>query len=682
MRMRRLKFSPSPAAMLAWLLSVVTWFACSGFAQTVKTVAGGFVGDGGLPTNAAFQEPFFIAQDTAGNLYVSDFSACRVRTIAADYSAISTYAGTGICGYTGDKHLAKDATLGLPTGLAFDNSGNLYIADGTNNVIRKVNKKGVITTFAGTGAAGYSGDNGPAKDATFLQPFGLVFDGAGNLYITDIGNHVVRKIDTSPNHIITTYAGNGTYGYSGDGGPATDANLSYPRGMAVDGKNNLYIADTDNFRVRVVDHKTHNINTFAGDGSATFSGDGGPAINAGIGRATGLTFHKGAIYLNGVRSRVRYVPISSGIINTFAGSFYGYDGDNQALLASEFARPIPFFDSAGHLIVVDSFNARVRKATGSGVMKTIAGGFLGDGQKGTSAALVQPENLAFDSAGNYYIADAGGNRIRKVDGSGNITTVAGNGISGSGGDGGPATAANLYYPEGVVPDSNGNLYIADTFNGVIRKVDASQNISTFAADPNFSDLTSLALDTSGNLYSADDGACVVRKITPQGAISVVAGIEFNCGYNGDNIPATSALLNGPFGLAVDAKGNLYLGDYANNRVRKVTSGGIIKTIAGDGNCGFTGDGGPATSAEVCLPWGVAVNAAGTTVVLADLGNLRVRKIVKGTINTVAGSGNFGYNGEGLAALSTNLDDVVAVALGPKNVVHFVDDQTTRVRRVH
>jgi len=663
--------------LLVVALLAMTLASFSIVAQTVKTVAGGYVGDGGPATEAAFQEPYFIAQDKAGNFYVSDFSACRVRKITPGGS-ISTYAGTGICGYTGDGGPATSATLGLPTGVAFDKTGNLYIADGVNNVVRKVDTSGIITTYAGTGQPGYTGDGGPASQATFLQPYGLVFDSKSNLYITDIGNHVVRKINKSA--IINTYAGNGTEGYSGDGGPAKQAMLSYPRAMAVDGKDNLYIADTQNYRVRVVD-KSGFINTFAGNGNAGFTGDGGPATQAAIGGVSKLTFHAGALYLNGARARIRYVPVSTNIINTFAGSTFGYDGDNHDLLNSEFNGPGPFFDTAGGFIVVDAFNARVRIEV-SGVMQTMAGGYIGENKPAaTASALVQPENIAFDSAGNYYIADSAGHRIRRVSTKGKITTYAGNGISGYSGDGGQATSAQLFFPEGVVVDPGGNLYIADTFNGLIRVVDTGGIINTFATDANFFDLTSLAMDTSGNLYSADDGACVVRKITPQGAISVVAGVEFSCGYNGDNIPATTAMLNGPFGLGVDSKGNLYLGDYLNNRVRKVTASGTIKTIAGDGTCGFSGDGGPATSAEVCYPYGLAVDAAGD-VWFADVNNLRVREISKGIINTVAGSGSFAYNGDGLPALNTNLDDVVAVGVNSKKVVYLVDDQTTRVRKVH
>jgi sugar lactone lactonase YvrE len=270
-----------------------------------------------------------------------------------------------------------------------------------------------------------------------------------------------------------------------------------------------------------------------------------------------------------------------------------------------------------------------------------------------------------------------------VDTTGKITTVAGTGASGYTGDGGSATAAQLYFPEGVAVDASGNIFIADNFNAVIRKVDAvSKNISTFATDPNFFDLVSLAVDGQGNLYSADDFACVVRKITPGGTITVVAGMEFICGYAGDGGPATSAQLNANFGVAVDGNGNLYIGDSGNNVIRKVTPGGIISTIAGDGICGFSGDGGPAGSAELCFPLGLTVDAAGN-LYLADEVNFRIRKISRGKINTVAGSGLTGYNGNGLPALSTNLDDPVSVAVNPKNkAAYLLDDQQNQVRLIH
>lgn len=647
-------------------------------AQVVKTTAGGFVGDGGSATKASFAWPSYIAQDKSGNLYVSEFAGQRIRKVTPA-GAISTYAGTGISGFSGDGGPASAAQLSFPTGLVFDSAGNLIIADQGNNRIRRIDPKGIITTIAGTGVAGYSGDGGPALQATFTNPYAVVFDKAGNLYITDILNYVVRIVNTAG--IINTFAGNHTAGYSGDGGPATSASLNLARGMAFDGSGNLYIADTLNHRVRVVS-TAGIINTFAGNGQSGFSGDGGAATSAAIGNPRGLAFRNGTLYIgNAGQTRIRTVPVSTGIINTYAGSGFGYDGDGNALLSSLFATPTGLlFNSTGTLLVADTQNQRVRKAV-SGVMKTVAGGFIGDGKPATAAALVVPEALSFDKSGNYYIADAAGNRIRKVNSAGQISTVAGTGKSGYTGDGGAATAATLYYPLGVVVDSSGNIYIADDINNVIRKVDTSGNISTFATDPNFSGLGTMAVDSSNNLYVVDQGTCVVWKISPAATVSVVAGVEFTCGYNGDNISATTAQLNVPVGVALDSHGNIFIADFGNNRVRKVNSSGTISTFAGNGTCGFVGDGGPPTLAELCTPEGVAVTAGGP-VYIADTGNVRVRRVAANTITTYAGTGLTGYNGDGLAALSTNLDDPVAITLNPNGFLYVVDDTQNRVRRIH
>lgn len=646
-------------------------------AQTVTTAAGGFVGDGGSASKAALQEPGFAVQDTAGNIYVSDFSAHRVRKISTT-SKISTFAGTGISGFSGDSGPAASAMLSYPTGLAIDASGNIYIADGGNNRIRKVDTSGTITTIAGTGTAGYSGDDGPALQATFNQPFGLALDSTGNLFISDIGNSVVRKIDTS--QIITTFAGNGIAGYGGDNGPATQAMLDLPRGLATDSVGRVYIADAGNHRVRKVD-SFGIIITFAGNGNSGFSGDGGSPTSAAIGnpRAVAVSAGGGILYIsNAGSSRVR--TVSGGAINTLAGSTYGYDGDSKPVLSSQFATPGGvLLNRGGNVVVADTYNGRLRTMS-SGVMKTTAGGFLGDGAAATGASLVLPENIAFDKAGNYYIADAGGNRIRKVDTTNKITTVAGTGISGYSGDGGAATSATLWYPDGIAVDSTGNIFIADNLNAVIRKVTSTGAISTYATDPGFLDLASLTVDTAGNLYSVDQAGCAVRKITTTGSISVVAGIPSMCGYNGDNISATSAELNLPYGVALDSRGNLLIADAGNNRIRKVSPTGFISTVAGNGTCGFAGDNGSATSAELCSPHGVALDSLGN-LYIADLANYRIRKVAHGIITTFAGTGVPGFNGDGLPALSTNLDDAVAVAV-KGNTIYLVDDATTRVRRIH
>jgi len=660
---------------LTFILFFVTLLVASPlFSQTVSTLVGGDHGDGGAATNASLDFPYSMAKDAGGNLYVSEFYGHRIRKITPA-GTITTFAGTGIAGYNGDGIAAKTALLNYPTGIALDPAGNLVVADGGNNRVRAVSPAGIISTIAGTGVVGYTGNGGPALLATFNQPWGVTYDSSGNLFITDIGNCVVRIVNTAG--IINAYAGNAVCGYGGDNGPATSANLNFPRGMVKVG-GDLYIADTDNYRVRKV-NAAGTITTFAGNGVNGFSGDGGLATLAEIARPRSLAFHGQTVYIgNAGKQRVRSVPLSTGIINTYVGSSFGYDGDGNPLLSSQFAGIGGLlFDSTGALLIADGGNGRVRK-TSSGAMKTVAGGYIGDTKPAASASVVGPEAVAFDKSGNYYIAEANGNRVRKVSSAGIITTIAGTGVNGYSGDGGLGTLAQLSFPLGVAADSSGNVFIADDFNGVIRKVDTSGNISTFAADVDFSGLGIIAIDSSNNLFVVDQGTCVVWKITPAAVVSLVAGVAFTCGYNGDNISALTAQLNTPAGLAIDSRGNLYIADSSNNRVRKVNTAGIITTIVGDGNCGFLGDGGLGTSAEVCFPEGVAVTGTGT-LYIADTNNLRIRKLAAGIITTYAGTGTSGFNGDG-PALSTNFDDPVAVAVS-NNKVYVVDDITERVRKI-
>src|SRR5262245_56736447 len=583
------KMQESPRFPLAKCIAISALLIVSTLlsAQRVTTTVGGFVGDGSPATAAGLNYPRDMVQDSSGNTYIAEAFGHRIRVVNSA-GMIRTFAGTGVAGFSGDGGLAQNATLSFPNNVIFDGEGNMLIADGGNNRIRKIDTAGIISTIAGTGVAGFSGDDGPALQAELNDPWDLFLDSAGNLYISDVLNFRIRKIDTVGT--ITTVAGNGTEGYNGDGIPDLEAEIDTARGITVDSVGNLFIADTANHRVRKVDSQGK-ITTFAGTGAPGFSGDGLPATQAAIGNPRGVIIRGNQLLIvNAGRGTIRSVNFQTpNIITTFAGSFGGFDGDGNPPLAAEFNGPTSvFLATNSQLLVADQFNARVRALTPSSV-STFAGGFVGDNRRGTLATLTAPENISFDSAGNYYIVEWGGNRIRKLDaGSGQITTIVGDGISGYTGDGGPATLARIWNPLGVAADSLGNVFIADTSNAVIRKVDSAKNINTFAADPNFSDLVSLATDSEGNLYSADDGACVIRKITPGGVISVVAGVEFVCGYNGDGIPATTAQLNAPYGVAVDARGNLYIGDSVNNRVRKVGGNGRISTIAGNGTCGFSG----------------------------------------------------------------------------------------------
>jgi sugar lactone lactonase YvrE len=332
-------------------------------------------------------------------------------------------------------------------------------------------------------------------------------------------------------------------------------------------------------------------------------------------------------------------------------------------------------------LIVDADNTQVRKLdTSTQIVSAVAGGYTGNGIPGTLASLNGPESIAFDSAGNMYIAEFYGNRVRKLSTAGTITTFAGTGVTGYSGDGGAATSATLFGPAGVAADKLGNVYITDTYNVVIRKVNALGKISTFAHDSRFSGLSVMAIDASNNLYVADYNACAIFRITPASVVSVVAGVLNTCGFNADGISATTAYLNSPYGVAVDSAGNLYIADSSNNRVRRVT-GGKISTVAGNGTCGHSGDGGLATKATLCLPTGLAMDSLGS-LLIGDYNNGKVRRVAAGVISTLAGTGTAGYNGDGLLATQTNLDGPAAVAVSPAGVVYVDDDGQYRVRKIH
>jgi uncharacterized protein (TIGR03437 family) len=530
--------------------------------------------------------PAGIAVDAAGNLYIADSYNDRIRQVSPN-GIITTVAGNGTFGFSGDGGPATSAELNDPTGLAVDAAGNLYIADSNNNRIREVSPSGIITTVAGNGTAGYSGDGGPATSAQLNVSMGLAADAAGNLYIADYTDNRVRKV--SPGGTITTVSGNGVAGFSGDGGLANNAQLHGPHGLAVDAAGNLYIVDTGNNRIRAVSPSSI-ITTIAGNGTFEVIGDGGLATNAQLAAPSGVAKDAaGNLYIaDSGNNRVREVT-PSGIISTFAGNgTAGFFGDGGPAVNAQLSDAHGLtLDAAGNLYFADSGNNRVRKVTSSGIISTVAGngtaGFSGDGGPATSAQLSSPTGLALDAAGNLYIADSGNNRVRQVSASGAIITFAGNGNAGFYGDGDPASTAALKHPEGVAVDAAGNVFIADTQNQRVREVSSSGVITTVA----------------GNIA----GAPV------------------------DYIPATSAWLAGTSAVAVDAADNLYIA--TNSSVHKV-SAGIIVTIAGindtiqeTGTVGYSGDGGPATGAKLNNPAALAVDAAGN-VYVADAGNGAIR----------------------------------------------------------
>ena len=607
----------------------------------VETVAGGIGpnGDGGAATAAQLYGPTGVALDGAGNLYIGDTFNQRIRKVDAA-GVITTVAGNGTEGDSGDGDAAVEAQLNHPVGVALDGSGNLYIADTRNHRIRKVDSAGVISTVAGTGMEVYGGDGRAAVTAALRHPTGVALDGSGNLYIADWRNNRIRKVDAAG--VISTVAGDGPDGYGGDGGPAVGARLCRPQGVALDGAGNLYIADMWNHRIRKVD-AAGVISTVVGDGTEGYGGDGGPAVEARLNEPRGVALDgAGNLYFADTRNqRIRKVD-AAGVISTVAGDgTFGYGGDGGPAVAARLNSPYGVApDGAGNLYIADFGNNRIRKVDAAGGISTVAGGgsSLGDNGAAVAARLNSPFGVAPDGSGNLYIADTGDQRIRKVDAAGVIFTVAGDGTSGYNGDGGPAVAAQLWSPNSVAVDGAGNLYIADSFNQRIRKVDAAGGISTVAGNgtrgsggdgraavaAQLNSPLGVALDGAGNLYIADRGNNRIRKVDAAGAISTVAG-DGRQGYSGDGGAATAARLNSPFGVAPDGAGNLYIADAGNQRIRKVDAAGVITTVAGNGMEGSGGDGGPAVEAQLFSPSGVALDGAGN-LYIADTRNNRIRRV--------------------------------------------------------
>ena len=699
----------------------------------------GYAGDGGVATSAALDNPEGLVIDGSGNIFFADTDNFVIREVVASSGDIQTVAGNGKEGYLGDGGPATSAELADPYGVFVDKSGDIFIADTENFIIRCVaaaagacgistSQAGYIYTVAGTPGASctsfttFCGDGGPATAALLTEPEGVFVDSAGNIFIADTYDSVIRVVNTGTAPVtiatVTIQPGDiatvaGTYYDSslgsscqdtGDTGPATEAYLCQPNGVFVDPSENIFIADTDNFAIREVG-TAGTISTPAGTlGTAcsgytnnnTSCGNGGLATGAQLNYPSGMAVDGSEdIFIADTEDfAVREVVAATGDIQAFAGNtFLAYSGDGGVPTNAALNTPGQVFvDSSGDVFIADSENSVIRcvaAATGdcgvsgsqAGYIYTVAGngtaGYAGDGGPATAAELNSPYSLFVDGSGNIFIADTENCLIREVS-SGTISTVAGDPTAqptpcGYAGDGGPATGAQLYNPYGVQLDGSGNIYIADTENSAVRVVNTGTSAITIAnvviqpgyiqtvagtpptactpsngcgdGGPATSALLNfpggLSLDATENIFIADSSDDAVRVVNTgttaitiagvviqPGDIQTVAGTLGQRGYSGDGGAPTSATLDTPSGVFVDSSEDIFIADEYNNAIREVVAvTTTIQTIAGNGTGteGFSGDGGPATSAELAHPLGIVGVAAGNFFV-ADTENSRIREL--------------------------------------------------------
>ncbi len=592
---------------------------------TVSTFAGsGSSGDtNGTGSSASFNTPSGVAVDSSGNIYVADLLNHKIRKITPA-GVVSTIAGTGSVG--SNDGAGASASFNGPRGLAVDASGNVYVADTYNNKIRKITSAGVVSTFAGTGSQGDT--DGAGASASFNQPYGVAVDGVGNVYVADTYNHKIRKI--TPSGVVSTLAGTGSAG-SNDGA-GSSATFSYPYDVAVDSSGNIYVADRNNYKIRKI--------------------------------------------------------TPSGVVSTVAGTgSQGSINDPATFNAPEAVA----IDASGNIYVADTINAKIRKITPAGVVSTFVGDLsLGDKDGAAeNARFHTPSGVAVDASGNVYVADAGNDKIRKIVLTQTISYHDVSTFAGTGGNGdtnGAGTTASFNDPRGVTLDSSGNVYVADTDNHRIRKITPLGVVSTFAgtgafgsvdgagASATFWDPYDVTVDSSDNIYVADMNSRKIRKITPSGVVSTLAG---NGSYGAGDGAGASASFNQPKGLAVDSSDNIYVADYNNDKIRKITPAGVVSTLAGTGSQGSND--GAGSSATFYAPLDVAVDSS-NNIYVADAGNNKIRKITPlGVVSTFAGSGVAGStNGTGTLATFDSPQGVVLDSSDNIYVASLVNDLIRKI----
>lgn len=706
-----------------------------------------------LPLSADLPGASAAIEDSSGNIYIAAPDSAYVFKVTSG-GVLSNFAGLGYGGHSPDGNPASKSTIFTVTGLAIDGKGNIYFADAAGSRIRKVAPTGIITTVAGNGSkcdhAGVCGDGGLAINANLNLPESVALDGSGNLYIADAGDNRIRAVNTQAKAVtiagisippgdIQTVAGNSTACTNpqtacGDGGPAIQANVSAPDGVALDTTGNIYIADTRDQKIRIV-NTSGIIETFAGNGIGCSNpksncGDGKAPTSAELDLPQGVwADSSGNIYIADTGdNRIRLVSVTTTLISTVVGftGMPGSSGDNGPVASALIDLPGGIWvDSTGNYFVSDSGNGRIRVVNNqtsaitvggttiqAGDIATIAGGGSGgDGGAAASATLALPWDVTEDASGNLYIVDQGNNRIRKVTSptnGGTISTVAGNGSTGYSGDGGLATAATLDGPSSVAFDTNGNMYIADSNNLVIREVNAISGIITTVAGngsscppppatcgdggpataASFAFPLNIALDQSNNLYISDYQGYKIRKVTAStGDISTIAGT----GVEGQHLPN----LDHPAGLVVDAFNNVYISDQYAGEVLQVVETpnsstcsqtvGALCQWALNQDAKLSGDGLPKLQGSMWNPLDLAIDPAGNIYISGGNNNVVQRiSAATGIYSTVAGNASNsiqgGFSGDNGPATTARLANLGAWVDGNSNLF-IADGGNNRVRYV-
>ena len=602
----------------------------------------------GTGAAARFTFPTGVAVDDAGNVYVADQANGTIRKITAAGVVITLAGAAGAFGSVDDTGAA--ARFFAPSSVAVDGAGNVYVTDQGNCTIRKITPAGVVTTLAGTPHMPGSAD-GTGAAARFHFPTGVAVDGTGNVYVADRGNDTIRKITAAG--VVTTLAGTAGVAGSADGTGAA-ARFNFPAGVAVDGTGDVYVADQGNDTIRKITPQGA-VTTLAGTAGVGGRNDGtGSAAQFFV--PTGVTVDSaGNVYVADQGNTTVRKITPAGAVTTLAGTPGRRGSADGTGAAARFHRLSSVaVDSTGTVYVADTNNASIRKVTAAGVVTTLAGPAGATGSKdgtGAAARFFSPAGVAVDSARNVYVADTNNSTIRKVTPAGVVTTLAGT-ANASGGQDGTGAAARFVSPAGVTVDITGTVYVADAGNSTIRKITPAGVVTTLAgiagapgsADgtgiaARFSEPVDVAVDSAGNVYVADYGNSTIRKITAAGVVTTLAGTAGETGSA--NGTGAAARFNGPSAVAVDSTGNVYVADQGNAAIRKVTAAGVVTTLAG--------------TADAFIPTGVAVDGAGT-VYVAEKDSAHLHRVTPTGTNTVIFDVSNALQGAlpGLVALSMRL----------------------------